>query len=225
MRRANITLLVAITIFVGISLPVLAEPLQQDLRLEITSPEMGQEVRGLVPIIGSASIPDFEFYKVEFGIGPNPTEWAVIGELHQQPAINQQLEVWNTLALPDGNYSLKVTAVKLDGNWQEFVVRNIIIANHRPTSTPTPTATPTSPPTPTTTSPPPTRAATPTPIIITPQAPLAQATPTPTLNAPVQRNDLPVDPTGWGESFLMGGAAMAAIFVLLGIVFGIRRLL
>ena len=52
-------------------------------------------------------------------------------------------------------------------------------------------------------------------------------TPTPTLQRPVVERNLPlnIDPTGWDESFAMGGAAMLAIFVLLGIVFGLRRLL
>ncbi len=61
-----------------ISLVAAAPLLAQDTVVQITSPEMGQEVRGLVPIIGSASVSNFQFYKVEFGFGANPSDWSVI---------------------------------------------------------------------------------------------------------------------------------------------------
>ena len=35
-----------------------AAPAPQQLLVQITSPQMGQEVRGVVPIMGSASVPN-----------------------------------------------------------------------------------------------------------------------------------------------------------------------
>ncbi len=205
---------------------VKAEPLAQQNQVQITSPEINAEVRGLVPIIGSASVPNFQFYKVEFGVGPNPAQWAIIGSVHDRPVINGQLEVWDTTRLPDGVYTLRLQAVKRDGNYEEFYVRQITIANARPTPTRTVTVTPillaTTAIVPTAVT---TPRATATLRIVTPTAPLAVPTMTPTLSRPVQREVLPLDPKGWAQAFCFGAAATGAVFILLGIVFGLRRLL
>ncbi|MBC7255299.1 MAG: hypothetical protein H5T66_04245 [Chloroflexi bacterium] len=232
MRRASAWALMLTALFCTVAFSASAEPLRQQTLVQITSPQMGQEVRGIVPIMGSASVPDFWFYKVEWGFGPNPTSWSVIGEdprkVHTQPVINGQLETWDTRPLPDGVYTLRLQGVKKDGNWEEFIVRQVVIANAKPTATPPPTATPTvaAPAvSPTPTGPTATPKPTATPRIIVPTAALSMPTPTPTLSRPLQRGALPVDPTSWRESFLLGGAAMGAVLVVLGIVFGLRRLL
>ena len=172
--------------------------------------------------MGSAAVGAFQFYKVEFGVGPNPQQWAVIGDLHDSPVVNGQLAVWDTTALPDGVYSLRLQAVKQDGNWEEFFVRQVSIVNTLPTATPSPTVTPTVK---ATSTPRATPKATATLQIIAPTAALSMPTVTPTLSRPEQESELPIDPETWGQSFVYGGAAMAAVFVLLGVVFGIRRLL
>lgn len=209
---------------------VRAEPAPQQSQVQIVSPEMNAELRGVVPIRGSASVSNFQFYKVEFGVGPNPAQWALIGSMHDQPVINGQLEVWDTTKLPDGVYSLRLHAVKRDGNYEEFHVRQLVIANARPSATPTPseetTPTPEVPATPATlVATPAVAKATATLQIIAPTAALSAATPTPTLSRPTERQILPIDPEGWGQAFLFGALAMGAVFLLLGIVFGLRRLL
>ncbi|MBN1401321.1 MAG: hypothetical protein JXA74_10825, partial [Anaerolineae bacterium] len=108
-----------------------------------------------------------------------------------------------------------------------FFVRGITVANTRPTSTPTPevTETPEGPEitaTPEATN---TPRATATLQIVAPTQALTLASPTPTLSRPRQRDALPVDPENWGQAFMFGAASMGAVFLLLGIVFGIRRLL
>ena len=181
------------------------------------------EVRGIVPIIGSAVVPNFDYYKVEFGNGPDPSEWDLIGSLHRIPVVDGQLEIWDTTNRPDGVYSLRLRAVKQDGNYGEFFVRQVVIANARQTQQPTPkatatphAATPTLSPTP---------RATATLQIIAPSAALSMPTATPTLSRPQQPQGLPIDAKGWSQAFCSGGLAMGAVFVLLGIVFGLRRLL
>lgn len=221
-------LVCALTALLILAVPVLAEPVQQQVTVQITSPEMGAEVRGLVPIIGSASVAPFQFYKVEYGIGPSPNQWALIGSLHESPIINGQLEVWDTNTVPDGVYTLRLQAVKVDGNYEEFFVRGVVVANTRPTSTPTPEPTETLLPqeqqpqaaTPTPRTPKPTA----TPRIIAPQGPISGATPTPTLSVPSQ-SVLPIDPEGWDQAFLLGAVSMGVVFVLLGLMFAIRSLL
>jgi len=193
---------------------------------------MNEVVRGRVPIIGSASIADFQFYKVEFGVGPNPSQWAVIGSLHDSPVINGQLEVWDTTGIPDGVYSLQLQAVKQDGNWEAFFVRGITVANSEPTETPTPEeATPTEEPSDMTPTPPALAEETgPRPtatvqIIRPTAAALSVPTATPTLSRPGEQPLLPVNPADWREAFMFGAATMGVVFIVLGLVFGLRRLL
>lgn len=212
----------------GLAAPALAEPVQQQTQVQIVSPEINAQVRGMVPIMGSALVPNFQFYKVEFGVGPNPAQWAIIGDMRDQAVVNGQLAVWDTTRLPDGVYSLRLHAVKQDGNFEEFIVRQVAIANTQPTSTPTPEAdlTPTPEPSPTQAPLEATPRATATVQIIAPTAALAQPTPTPTLSRPIQQREaLPIDPKGWPQAFCYGSLATGAVFVLLGIVFGLRRLL
>ncbi len=223
-------LLALFAMAVAMPMHVLAET-----RVEITSPSVGERVRGRVPIIGSAQVDDFDFYKVEFGIGPNPAQWAVIGILHEQPVVAGQLEVWDTNPLPDGVYTLRVTGVKRDGNWVDFDVRNVVVANQEPapTNTPEVTATPEVQELPTPIGGEPAGvtpdAPTPEPTqgvqIIAPTAALAVPTVTPRVGPTTTGDQLPIETETLGQSFCFGGLAMGAVFLLLGLVFGIRRLL
>jgi len=226
MRRQSLSLALALLVALILVIHSYASPLSQSTQVQITSPEIGSRVRGRVPVLGSASVPDFQFFKVEFGAGPNPSQWAVLGVLHYEPVINGQLEVWDTTVVPDGVYTLRVQGVKNDGNWEEFLVRGITVAN----SEPTPTETPEASATPLVTDTPAARyTATPRPTatlqIIAPTAALSVPTATPTLSRPVRNSALPIDPESWLESLAFGAAAMGIVFVVLGIVFGVRRLL
>ncbi len=206
----------------------LAAPVAQQRQVQITSPETNSELRGVVSIVGSASSPNFKFYKIEFGVGPNPSQWAILGSIHEQPVINGQLEAWDTTALPDGVYSLRLQAVKQDGNYDEFFVRQLLIANSQPEPTETPSESPTLMGV--TVTPLPSSVITPqatsTVQIIAPTAALTRPTVTPTIERRIQATEeLPIDPRTWGQSFCFGAAAMGIVFVVLGIVFGLRRLL
>jgi len=223
--RRTLAAALLLAVLLGMTLPVLAAPSAQQTQVQITSPEINAQVRGMVPIMGSALVPSFQFYKVEFGVGPNPAQWAIIGIMHDQSVVNGQLEVWDTTRLPDGVYSLRLHAVKQDGNYEEFIVRQIAIANSQPTATPTSEMTPTPQSSPTPGPLEATPRATATVQIIAPTAALSQPSPTPTLSRPIQRDELPVDPKGWPQAFCYGSLATGAVFVLLGIVFGLRRLL
>ena len=84
----------------------------------IKSPATGDVVSGTVPIIGTVNFsPDqVKFYKVEWGVGEEPSEWITMGEIHNQPVIDGQLELWHAEGLPPGVYSLRLVLVKPDGN-------------------------------------------------------------------------------------------------------------
>jgi hypothetical protein len=71
----------------------------------------------VVEIRGSAYAPDFWFYKVEFGVAPNPDHWSSISEVHHEQVTNGVLDVWNTDLLPPGDYILRLTIVDITGNY------------------------------------------------------------------------------------------------------------
>ncbi len=236
MRQRTVLIALLALILLAMTLPM---GVAAELRLEITSPSVGERLRGRVPIIGSAQLPDFQFYKVEWGIGPNPGQWAVIGDLREQPVIAGQLEVWDTTVVPDDVYTLRLTGVRQDGNWEEFYVRNLVVANQQPEATPTPEEEPTPEvemlPTPVEAQPT-VEQATPEPDsatpnlspgveIIAPTAEIVSPTVTPRTSPVMDPDRLPIETSALGQSFVFGALAMGAIFVLLGLVFGIRRLL
>ena len=200
---------------------VLAAPLAQGARAVITSPSMNAVVRGKVLINGSATHPNFWKYEIHIAREPNSNQWNVIG-VHEQQVIDGLLETWDTATAPDGSYSILLRVVDKTGNYQEYIVRQITVGNARPTDTPRPTNTRA----PTNTSVP---KSSPTVILIQPTTDLAPSTPTPTLERPATRPSAisvpTIDTKGWKDAFLMGAGAMGAIFVLVGLIYLIRRIL
>ena len=85
----------------------------------ITSPKDGDTISGNVPIIGTASFDPavVEFYKIELGI-PSGTDvqWLTLGETHNTPVVNGQLEFLQAEALPPGPYFLRLIVVQ-DSNY------------------------------------------------------------------------------------------------------------
>ena len=198
-----------------------ARPVQQETRAVIDEPRPNATVRGLVTVRGSADIGNFQFYKVEWGRGADPDEWHLIGSTYPTPVRDGVLVQWDTTTLPDGVYSLRLHVVKMDGNFAEYIVPQIIVTNKRPTETPTLTPTPEE-----TRGPTPTAGPTATLAILQPTAALAQPSPTPTPVRPSPRDVLPQLPlTTWREALCTGIVAMASISAVLGVVFALRRLL
>jgi len=220
MRRIiNLVLSAAVLIVLGVSVIWTTTSLAQAPEVRITSPQMNAELRGKVLINGRTALPEFDYYKVEFGIGPQPTDWAIVGEIHKTPVTDGLLETWDTTALPDGMYSLRLRVVKPDGNYKEHFVPQIKIVNTVPTATPTATISPTLPPTIAI-------AETYTPAVSRPTAALAQPTPTPTLARPTRTTASPLgDIKEFGNAILLGAGAMGIIFVLVGLILAIRRVL
>jgi hypothetical protein len=85
--------------------------------VQITSPGTNARVQGIVPIRGTASIANFDFYKVEYGAGDKPSEWHSISPVHRQAVVNGDLDVWNTAGFPPGTYTLRLTVVDKTSNF------------------------------------------------------------------------------------------------------------
>ena len=60
-----------------------------------------------LPSPGRANSADFQSYRLEYGVGASPTEWAVIYQ-STTPVDNSTLAVWNTTGLPAGQYTLRL---------------------------------------------------------------------------------------------------------------------
>jgi len=100
-----------------------------DPRVSILYPTVNAKLDcwGTTFIKGTASIDNFWFYKLEFGCGDWPTEWSVIGELHYEPVVRGILGYWNTGALPEGVYTLRLVVVDKTGNYPEPCEVRVII--------------------------------------------------------------------------------------------------
>ncbi len=225
MRQSVATLVVACSLC--ISAPALAEaaPALQEQLYEITSPRANAEVRGSVEIVGSARLPDFQFYKVEFASSATPDAWVVIGDIQRQEKANATLEVWHTTALPDGAYFLHLVVVKQDGNLVETQPIRVQVANAQPAPTATPQESPT--PTATVVIPTPTTAIVEQPTVVrtapTPTTTEGQARPSPT---PESRDTVSIPGVGvFVKQFVFGAFVATVLFVFAGVVLLLRRLI
>jgi len=210
---------------------VVAAPERQNQDLAvITSPGNNAVVQGTVEIIGSADHPSFQFYIVEFH--PEPVtndQWQIIGNIRETPVIDGVLETWDTTLFPDGSYTLRLRTVRLDGNYSEFFVQQVVISNAQPIPTETPSVTPTSEivtPTITPTDLPP------TPTIVIEQPIVDTPTPRPVAtSAPLENpdentsfiptvSDFSIIPLR--DACLYGAGIMLSIFVLFGFFSALR---
>jgi hypothetical protein len=75
-------------------------------QIMITSPEPGVDVSGTVEITGTASVPNFGFFKYEFA--PRGSQnWGTISAV-REPKVNEVLGSWNTTSLTNGEYFLRL---------------------------------------------------------------------------------------------------------------------
>jgi hypothetical protein len=201
-------------------------PQEQGPGAVITSPRDRAVVRDKVSIQGTATHPEFWKYEVAYGREPNPEDqWILIGMVHETQVVDNVLETWDTTLLPDGNYSLRLRVVRRDGNYEEYFVRQISVANTQPTDTPTPEVTPTPTNTPTPLPPTPTIIIelpilpSPTPHPLPTAAPVISATPT------SEPSFFSVNLPNLGGAFCWGAGAAAFAFLIVGLVALLRRLL
>jgi len=96
--------------------PVVQPPQCPNPGAAISSPGSGQIADGEVPVLGTASIAGFQFYKLEF-LGPaNPEDWNwFAGSEH--PVVGSVLGVLNTTGFASGSYSIRLVVVDNTGNY------------------------------------------------------------------------------------------------------------
>jgi hypothetical protein len=107
--------------------------------LSIRSPAAGQAVQGAVPIEGNSSLPDFVSAELAFAYTNDPTgTWFLIAEANQ-PVQDGVLAQWETGAITDGDYDLRLRVTLADGSQVETFVPGLRVRNYTPVETDTPT--------------------------------------------------------------------------------------
>jgi hypothetical protein len=83
-------------------------------QIDISSPKPGAQIQGAIPLKGTATIPNFGFYKYEFA--PIGTEaWAAI-RASRTPVQDGDLGTWDTSAIATGDYQLRLVVTDNQGN-------------------------------------------------------------------------------------------------------------
>lgn len=96
-------------------------------KIMITFPEPGDEISGTVDITGTASIPNFGFYKYEIAL-LGSQNWATISA-GRDPKVNTSLGSWNTTSQTNGDYFLRLVITDNVGMALEPCVIAVRVAN------------------------------------------------------------------------------------------------
>ncbi len=182
----------------------------------ITTPSVGQVLKGQVSISGTSDIPNFATAVLAFSYPGDPTgTWFVIQSSNQSVS-NAILGTWDTTAISDGQYTLRLRVTLQDGSYQDVTVTGLQVMNYTslPTATSAPTASPTA------------ALPIPTPIVLLPSPSPIAVTPTPSpLPTPTQ---LPINPAELTPgaiyvSLQRGALVIVGLFIVFGILLRLRR--
>jgi len=110
-------------------------------QLVVTSPADGAVLAGKVAINGVATSGHFSAVRAEVGVGLSPTTWYPM-DRKTSPVLNGAIATWDTAAVEDGAYTLRVTLT--DASFGDTVTEmTVVVRNKGIVATPTPTPTPT----------------------------------------------------------------------------------
>lgn len=184
----------------------------QESPVAISAPEPGAILRGEVNIVGSTDLPGFISAQLDFSYASNPlpaVTWFPLETL-SQPVFDSPLYIWDTTAITDGDYILRLRVFTGDGSAREVTVPITIQNDAVPTPTPAPTSTPEEV----------------TVLIPTPFQLAASPTPTdvprPTPTA-LPSNPASLEPASIFVSLGRGALVILGVFALAGLLLRIRR--
>jgi len=95
-------------------------------QVEITFPESGQEVSGVIGVVGTANIPNFGFYKFEIK-RPDETIWLTI-QAGNTVVQNGKLGDWDTTRLTPGDYQLGLVVVDNQAKASSACIIQLLVA-------------------------------------------------------------------------------------------------
>lgn len=170
---------------------------------QITSPADGQYVQGQLPVKGTTDVPNFASAELDFAYASDqaPT-WFTI-QTASTPVNDQVISIWDTTAITDGDYILRLRVTLTDGSTQD-VTESVKVRNYTALPSPTPAVT-----------------ATPVPVVEVPTAIIIVPTDTPTA-APLPvlptPTALPPNPAGVTTNEVFSGFWKGALFVAVLVV-------
>lgn len=89
---------------------------QNNGALSIDSPGENAPISGIVEVIGTAASPGMTLYRLEFAYDPNPTDtWFLVAE-NAAAVRDGLLASWDTTAIREGIYILRLTSILDDGS-------------------------------------------------------------------------------------------------------------
>lgn len=171
-------------------------------RVALSSPLPGQALQGLVTVSGSSDVEGFASAEVAFAYAGDPTGTWFLVAAADSPVSDGVLAVWDTTAISDGDYVLRLRVRLSDGAFRDATVPDLRVRNYTPIETPTPA--------PTAGQAPPAPSATPS----------ATPYPTPT---PLPPNPAGLTPAGVWTGVFYGGAAAVLLYALIGLYLWLRQ--
>ncbi len=107
----------------------------QDSPAGISAPQSGDVIRGQVEIAGNMTVPNFSSAALEFKYASDSADnWFTI-QTFPQPVADSALAVWDTTALTDGDYDLRLRIFLIDGTFQDVTISDLKIRNDTPEPT------------------------------------------------------------------------------------------
>jgi membrane peptidoglycan carboxypeptidase len=97
--------------------------------VRIDTPKSFDYVRGRQNVLGEAQPDGFEYYRLQYGAGLNPTRWFQIGADATDPVERGSLGIWDTTGL-SGLYTLQLVVVRRGG--QVSTAAALVTIDNRP---------------------------------------------------------------------------------------------
>jgi len=122
---------IALFIWAGI-LPYPRSELQSSGDVVLTSPVEGQTLQGVVIVEGTVASSDMATWDLHFGYLDDPTDTWFTLSTSDSPVENDQIAVWDTTQITDGDYRLRLVIHFADGSSQEVQVSGLQVRNYSP---------------------------------------------------------------------------------------------
>jgi hypothetical protein len=182
-------------------------------KVEITSHKAGEAIRGIVPILGTTTVENLLSWELTFSYVSNTTgTWFLISE-GSNAISNEILTEWDTTAITDGVYNLRLTVYLKEGRRTHFILPDIRVRNYTPIESNTPVPSLTS-----------------TPLTVTPQpsfTPSITLSPTnttiPDTPTPQPTNPIEISAPDITNSLTRGAGFVLIAFLILGVYGTIRK--
>ena len=124
----------------GVPLAPTATSTNESIPLYISSPAWGASVSGTVNITGRAASPEFEWFRLDLGVGNAPTSWVTINS-GNAAIVDASLGLWDTSGLLPGAYTLRLVVKDKTRGELTTLAAVTVSAGAKPAATPDPRST------------------------------------------------------------------------------------